>query len=251
MITQKTRVARAHEQVETPADVRVADVSIVIPVYNEARILQNLIEELQEHFDNYYFPYEILICENGSADASKEIGGTLARAYDNVELLTLDQPSYGAAIRNGILHSSSEYVFIFNADLWCLNFFSSALKRLKSGTDLVIGSKLMPGSVDNRPFLRRGITRSFNALLRTCYGFTGSDTHGLKAMRRSRIVPILEQCRTDREVFDTELVLRAQRAGLGISEVPVTVLDRRAPRMSLLRRVPSTIRDLVLIRKTL
>lgn len=220
-------------------------------MHNEAKVLRSLIEELTAHFANYYFPSEILICENGSRDSSKEIARALTATHKSVRLISLEQPSYGAAIRDGILQSSSEYVFIFNADLWCLNFFSTALNRLRAGGDLVLGSKMMRGALDNRHVVRRLITQSFNIFLRAAYGFVGTDTHGLKALRRSRILPILKQCVTEREVFDTELVLRAQRAGLNVSEVPVVVQEGRAPRLSLLRRVPSTFRDLVLIRKTL
>lgn len=228
-----------------------AQASIVIPVYNEAGILQEVIEELREHFNNFNFPIEILICENGSKDASREIAQTLAAQHENVRVISLAQPSYGAALKAGIVNSSADYVFIFNADLWCLNFFSTALKRLRSGLDMVVGSKRLLGSVDHRPLLRRIITHSFNVFLRIAYGFVGTDTHGLKALRRSKIISILDQCRTETDVFDTELVLRAQRAGLRISEVPVTVRYVRAPRVSLLRRVPGTVKDLILIRKTL
>jgi len=230
---------------------RVVDVSIIIPVHNEAKILDDLIEELTDYLGNYYFPFEILICENGSRDRSKEIATTLVGKHTQVHLISLAKPSYGAAIRDGILHSSSEYVFIFNADLWCFNFFSTALRKLRSGVDLVVGSKLMPRAVDHRHVVRRLISRGFNLLLRTFYGFKGTDTHGLKALRRSSILPILKCCLTEGEVFDTELVLRAQKYGLKISEVPVIVQEGRAPRLSLLRRVPGTIKDLVIIRKTL
>jgi glycosyltransferase involved in cell wall biosynthesis len=248
LLAESTRQA---SEIVAPLGSVVVQASIVIPVHNEAGILQNLIEELREHFNNFNFPIEMLICENGSSDASREIAQALAEHLTDVRLISLDKPSYGAALKAGIVRSSAEYVFIFNADLWCLNFFSKALKLLRSGTDLVVGSKCLPRSVDYRPLVRRTITHSFNAFLRMAYGFRGTDTHGLKAMRRSRIIPLLQQCRTEREVFDTELVLRAQRTGLRISEVPVTVRNVRAPRLSLLQRVPDTVKDLILIRKTL
>lgn len=247
--TLKSTLQR-HEDIVAPTCLT-ALASIVIPIHNEAGILQDLIVELREHFNNFKFPIEMLICENGSSDASKEIAQTLAKDLSDVQVISLDRPSYGAALKAGIVYSSAEYVFIFNADLWCLNFFSKALRLLRLGTDLVVGSKCLPGSIDHRPWLRRGISRSFNAFLRMAYGFVGTDTHGLKALRRSKVVPLLEKCRTEREVFDTELVLRAQRAGLSIVEVPVIVRNVRAPRISLLRRAPDTIADLIVIRNTL
>ena len=59
------------------------------------------------------------------------------------------------------------------------------------------------------------------------FGLGVSDTHGMKAMRRETVEPIVRQCRFGTDLFDTEFVLRADRAGLAIAEVPVTVEERR------------------------
>ena len=48
----------------------------------------------------------------------------------------------------------------------------------------------------------------------------------------------------DRHLFASELVIRAQRAGLGIREIPVRVLEKRPPSVGLVRRVPGVLRNL-------
>jgi len=226
-------------------------VSIVIPVHNEEAILDDLIRMLIERCDALALQSEFLICENGSQDGTAEIAQRLSDEHKNVRLISLETASYGAALRTGILEAAADCVVVFNADLWSGSFLVEAVSRLRSGCDLVIGSKCLISTSDKRSPTRRLITRSFNLFLRIAFGFTGTDTHGMKAMRRSRIIPVVTECRTSREVFDTELVLRAQRAGLTIHEVPVAVEDMRPARLSLLRRVPSTAQDLFIIARTL
>ena len=58
------------------------------------------------------------------------------------------------------------------------------------------------------------ITVGFSTVLRLGFGLQVSDTHGMKAMRRATVEPIVRRCRNGTDLFDTELVLRADRAGL-------------------------------------
>jgi hypothetical protein len=62
---------------------------------------------------------------------------------------------------------------------------------------------------------------------------------------------IARQCRFGKDLFDTELILRAERAGLHTAEIPVTVVERRPARTSILRRVPRTLSGLVKLRVAL
>ena len=118
-------------------------------------------------------------------------------------------------------------------------------------SDVVIGSKRAAGSLDRRPWSRRLATRVFNFLLRTVAGSGVSDTHGMKAIRASVARDLLPHVRLTKDLFDTELLLRAERAGYRIEEVPAVVEELREARSSLLRRVPRTLRGLVTLRRTL
>src|ERR1700674_257996 len=226
-------------------------VSVIVPLYNEQKILVDLVKTLREQSAALPFETELLLCENGSLDHTRDVANHLVAETPNVRLVTINKPSYGAAIKMGILEAHADLVVIFNADLWCPRFFRDAVSLLQNGFDLVISSKRHPASVDRRPPLRRFIKWSFNTFLRAAFAFEGTDTHGMKAFRRSRVVDIVSQCRTEREVFDTELVLRCQRAGLKMRELPVEVRENRAPRLGLLKRIPSTARDMFVIWSTL
>ena len=56
------------------------------------------------------------------------------------------------------------------------------------------------------------------------------------------------RCRNGTDLFDTELVLRADRAGLAVAEVPVTVEERRPSRTPIARRSPAPWSGLVRLR---
>jgi len=215
--------------------------SLVVPVYNEAPILAESLSGMVAAFDAIGSEYEIFICENGSTDDTQALTRDLERIHSPVRADFLPTPNYGLALKHGIAACRHEMVVLVNIDFWSVDFVRRALPLLEEGADLVIGSKVMTGSNDARPFLRRAITRSFNALLHRLFDFRGTDTHGMKALRKSRLGPIAGQCVTDRSLFDTELVLRAGRSGLRVVEIPVEVREIRQPNYwSVVRRIPET-----------
>jgi glycosyltransferase involved in cell wall biosynthesis len=203
--------------------------SILVPVYNEAPLLRESLSRMLRALDAVGGEYEIFICENGSTDDTRDLVRELERVHTPVRADFLPTANYGLALKHGLASCRHDLIVIVNIDFWSADFVRRALSSLADGADLVIGSKVMVGSRDERPFLRRAITRSFNGLLRVVFGFRGTDTHGMKALRKSRLQPIAQACVTDRSLFDTELVLRAQRAELRLLEIPVDVREIRQP----------------------
>lgn len=220
--------------------------SVVIPVYNEEPVLESLIAGITGGLSELEELYEIILSENGSSDNTLALAHDIAQRYPQVVVISSPVASYGSAVKSGILHSRGEYIVIFNADLWDLEFLHEA-RQLMHTFDIVIASKRHTASDDRRPYNRRLITWGFNLLLRVMFGFTGTDTHGMKALRRQAILPVARQCITDREIFDTELILRSQQADLRITEVPTVVEETRPSRYSPFARVPRTFKDLWLL----
>jgi hypothetical protein len=70
----------------------------------------------------------------------------------------------------------------------------------------------------------------------------------MKAMRRSAVEPFASVCNSGQDLFDTELILRVERAGLQTAEIPVGVEELRPARTSIARRVPRTLLGLVKLR---
>ena len=109
---------------------------------------------------------------------------------------------------------------------------------------MVVGSKAMRGAHDTRPLRRRVATRVYNRVLRLALGFRGTDTHGLKAFVRKPLLPVARECVVEKDVFASEFVIRAYRAGLRVREIPVRVLEKRTPSINLVRRVPNVLKNL-------
>jgi glycosyltransferase involved in cell wall biosynthesis len=220
-------------------------VSIVIPVYNEEGILHSAVVDLRERLAPFGWRYELVLAENGSRDRTVLVANELAAKYDEVRVLSTGAPNYGAALRAGLLAARGELVLCDEIDLCDVEFHRRAVELLEAGrAEMVIGSKLIAGASDERPFFRHAASLVYTGLLRGLLDFRGSDTHGLKAFVRERIVPIAESCLTDKDVFASELVIRAYREGLATLEIPIRVKEKRPPSINLLNRVPNVLGNL-------
>jgi len=222
----------------------VPHVSIVIPVYNEEGILQGSVLELEKKLRAFGWSYELLLCENGSRDRTVEIGKQMEAEQSNVRMLSIGQPNYGLAMKTGILEARGTFVICDEIDLCDTEFYARALALLeRSDTDLVVGSKAMVGSNDQRPLVRRLATRVYNGMLRAVCHYSGTDTHGLKAFRRTALLETARHCVLDRDVFASEFVIRAHREGKKILEIPFAVREKRPPSINLVKRVPHVLKS--------
>src|SRR3954452_1273154 len=180
----------------------VPHVSVVIPVYNEEGILRGSVLELREKLRPFGFSYELLLCENGSRDRTVEIGKELEAEYPEVRMISVGEPNYGLAMKTGILEARGIFVICDEIDLCDTEFYARALALFeRTDTDLVVGSKAMVGSNDQRPLVRRLGTRVYKQILRTSCGYKGTDPHGLKAFKRTVPLATTRRCILDRDVF--------------------------------------------------
>ena len=225
-------------------------VSIVIPIYNEQAILHAAIVDLRERLKPFAWNYEIILAENGSKDRTVQIGQELAAKYSDpadgkVTILSLGEPNYGKALKQGILLARGDIVICDEIDLCDADFHRQAIEILQTGAaDLVIGSKLVQGAADDRPVLRHAASLAYSSLLKVLLGFRGTDTHGLKAFRRAALLDTVRACLVERDVFASEFVIRADRSGIAIREIPVQVIEKRPPSINLFKRVPNVLRSL-------
>lgn len=218
--------------------------SILIPVYNEETILEAATRAIVQELGARGYDYELILCENGSKDRTPAIAARLAVELPHTQLLRYHEPNYGGALRAGMRQATGDILVCYEIDFWDLDFVAQALPLLER-YDIVIGSKRAQGAADNRPFARRLATRVFNLMLRALLGFRGTDTHGLKALRRSAVLDIVETCETDRDVFATELIVRAQYLGRAITEIPIAVREIRPAPIHIYRRVPRALRQVL------
>jgi glycosyltransferase involved in cell wall biosynthesis len=221
--------------------------SVVIPIHNEASYLPGALDALRAQLDTLGERYEVILAENGSTDGTARVAADLAAADQTVRVLSLPEPNYGAAMRAGFQAATGRWVVNFDIDYFSGDFLRAALERAETA-DLVLASKRASGADDRRSPLRRLGTRGFNLLLRILFRSRVSDTHGMKMVRRQVVEGMVPLVASTLDLFDTELVIRAERAGYRIAEVPAVVVEQREARSTFLSRVPRTLVGLARIR---
>lgn len=227
------------------------DISIVIPIYNEEGILSASIADLTEKLNvlrdqgKWPYSYEIILTENGSTDSTVEIATELQSRHPELRLMHTGEPNYGLALRRGILDARGEVVICDEIDLCDTDFYVRALEKIKvEGYDMVVGSKALDSSYDKRPAFRKLATFVLNFLFRVFLGFKGTDTHGLKAFHRQRLLDAVNACIVNKDLFASEFVIRAERMRYRMTEIPVEVIEKRPPSINLVRRVPNVLKNL-------
>jgi glycosyltransferase involved in cell wall biosynthesis len=222
-----------------------------MPAFNEATIIERSLGELLDGLRSRGEPFEIVVVENGSTDETAAIAAVVAARNPEVRVLHREHADYGNALRQGLLDARGDIVVNFDCDYYDIGFIARAIDRMREAVRpneslpaVVVGSKRAPGADDRRSWSRRLVTTTFSIVLRTGFGLTVSDTHGMKVLRREPLLPVVARCKFGRDLFDTELILRAERAGLVVVEIPVDAEELRPARTSIVRRIPRTISGL-------
>jgi glycosyltransferase involved in cell wall biosynthesis len=224
-------------------------ISIVMPAHNEESYLEPAVKTVIDGMRERGHQFEVIIAENGSTDRTASELSELLESHGELIQVSLPLADYGAALRKGFLASSGEVVINFDVDFVDLGFADEALELLRDpGISVVVGSKRAPGALDRRGVGRRLITSVFSLILRKGFGLRVRDTHGIKAMRRVDIEPLVALCQFGQDVFDTELILRAERSGLKVLETPVSVEELRPARTPIWTRIPRSVIRLVQLR---
>ena len=207
----------------------VADVEIVIPVYNEERTLSATIYRLHDFLSRCLpLSWQLTIADNASTDLTPEIAEALADSLDRVHMRRLEAKGRGRALRTAWAASPARVVAYMDVDLSTdLRALMPLLAPLLSGhSQVAIGSRLAPGSRVVRCAKREFISRAYNLILRTLLRAKFSDAQcGFKAVRADALSELLPAIRDESWFFDTELLVLAQRRGMRIHEVAVDWVD--------------------------
>jgi putative flippase GtrA len=221
----------------------VADVEIVIPVYNEEVGLEASIHRLHRYLsERFPLTWVVTIADNASRDQTWGIACRLAGELSGVRAIHLDEKGRGRALRAAWMASTARVVAYMDVDLSTnLDALLPLVAPLLSGhSDVAIGTRLAPNARVVRGVRREIISRSYNLILKTMLGNEFSDAQcGFKALRTDvahALVPLVDD---QAWFFDTELLVLAEHNGLRIHEVPVDWIDDPDSRVD----VANTARD--------
>lgn len=200
--------------------------SVIVPAYNEESRLNDTIAQVVTELESMRLTWELLVVNDGSADATGRVAMDWCRREPRVRLLDRHHVGKGAAVRAGMLAAQGEWRFLADADL------SMPIAHLRRFVTPPVPSPAAPISVGSReaagarrinePFSRHAIGRLFNALAQALLVHGIRDTQcGFKLFSRHAAETLFPLQRLDGFGFDVEVLALAQRAGFAIQEVPI------------------------------
>jgi dolichyl-phosphate beta-glucosyltransferase len=225
-------------------------ISVVIPAYNEERGIAATIEQVRDRFDADGRPYEVIVVDNASTDATVERLQPLLS--DSIRLIENDRNhGKGYSVRRGMLAAVGELRLHCDAD--CAPSLQSLPRMLEliEDADVVTGSRLAEGAhVQRQPLRRRIVGRTFVQLCRLVLREPTRDLFcGFKLWRADAAAETYERIHLDGWVYDAELFAMARALGYRIRETGVVWIDREGSRLSMRALVFSAVRDLLAARR--
>ncbi|HWC49125.1 MAG TPA: glycosyltransferase [Solirubrobacterales bacterium] len=208
-----------------------ASLSIVIPAYNEEVRLPALLEKLRAEAEKAAVDaglrlHEVLVVDDGSTDRTRELLEAAADENGRLQgVFAYDRNrGKGAAFAAGAERATGEWVLLADVDLSTpLDELGKLTAAVEAGADVAIGSRAVAGAVVERGPLHRKVTgSSFNAAVRLLTGLRVRDTqNGFKLFPTEALKRYVAQQTCPGFAFDVELLMRADRDGLRIVEVPI------------------------------
>jgi len=212
-----------------PDDRPVPELSLVFPAFNEAANLPTLLESATKIGDQLGVDFEIVIVDDGSEDQSAVVLERWRQRDPRIRSVHhFTNRGYGAALRAGLREARGELVFFSDADLqFDLREIADLLAHADDEIDIVAGYR----APRRDPWLRRVIARVWGHLIRVLFDLPIRDIDcAFKVFRRDVVdaIPI----ESVGAFVNTEILVRARRAGFRIRQIPVSHRPRRSGRQS-------------------
>ena len=221
--------------------------SVVIPVFNEEEIFLDSAKKIYNICNQVDKPFEIIFSENGSFDNTVNLIQNFINDKDNCFMIRNEIPNYGLALKNGFRNAKNDLIISFDIDYFSQKFLDQSLK-LSDEFAAIVASKRMSESEDERTIVRKLATSTFVFILKILFQTSLSDTHGMKAIRRVNIEKEINNVISTQDIFDTELLIRIEKSGFKIQEVPAKVNEMRPSVSVIFKRIPRTLKSLLKLR---
>jgi glycosyltransferase involved in cell wall biosynthesis len=202
-------------------------VDLVIPCYNEERVLAQSVEKLRdwcaEHLAQYR--WRVVVADNASTDRTLDVAKELAAAHsDDTGFVHLDRKGRGRALTRAWLESRADAMCYMDVDLSTDVAMIEPLVRavLEDGYDVAYGSRVSRGSDIKRSLKREINSRGYITFIKMLFWTKTADYQcGFKAMTRAAAQQILPHVQDGEWFWDTETLIIAEKGGWRLKEVPV------------------------------
>ena len=208
-------------------------ISVVMPAFNEAENIEKNLREAVDTLRSLGYDFEVIVVDDGSPDNTwLAASASLFEHEPNVRVLRYDRnEGKGNAVMRGTAAATGDYIVFLDADMDLhpsqLPIFFEIMDRERA--DVVIGSKLHPGSNVNYPLSRRIATMGYYSLVWAFFGLPLRDTQtGLKLFKAPVLRRVFPKVLVKRFAADIEVLAVAHSLGYKICEAPVTLHFQRS-----------------------
>lgn len=196
------------------------ELSVVMPCLDEAETLETCIQKAQAALRKHGIAGEIVVADNGSTDGSREIAARLG-----ARVVPVETRGYGAALMGGIQAARGRFVIMADADdSYDFTQLMPFLAKLREGFDLVMGNRFLGGILPGAmPPLHRYLGNPvLTGIGRLFFNSPCGDFHcGMRGFRRDAVLAL--DLQTTGMEFASEMVVKATRLGMRVTEVPTTL----------------------------
>ena len=224
------------------------DISLILPAYNEARVIPVTLGEAVRYFDSRGLRYEIIVAADGT-DGTREIVREMAS--QNPALAAIGNPvrsGKGLGIRNAVAMAKGAIIGYADADNKVpIEEFDKFRPVLAAGADLAIGTRRSGATIEKaQPLYRRIGSMGFLWFMQTVVGLPGiNDTQcGFKFFRHDVAKELFRRQKVDAYMFDVEILAIARRLGYRIEQVPIRWRDDADSRLDLVSGNLRNVRDI-------
>ncbi len=228
---------------ESGADGTAVQVSVVLPAYNEADTLERTVDVTLQTLAEFLpsDQVEVIIAEDGCEDATPEIARQLAADDPRISHVHSDvRLGRGGALERAFDTAQGDVLAYLDTDLATdMRHLKQLVETIRTGeADVATGSRWVPGREADRPAKRGVPSRVFNRLVRLVLRSDLRDHQcGFKAVSREAFDYLRDDIDDDHWFWDTELLVRAQRAGFEVAEFPVEWTPKEDSKVDLVRDV--------------
>lgn len=224
------------------------DISLILPAYNEARVIPSTIAEAVAYFTARDLKYEIIVAADGT-DGTREIVRDLARTNPALRAIGRDARSgKGRGIREAVALASSNVIGYADADNKVpVDEFDKFRPALAKGIQVVIGTRRGGATIEKaQPLYRRMGSMGFLYFMQTVVGLPGiNDTQcGFKFFQKDAAKELFRRQQVDGYMFDVEILAIARRLGYRVEQVPVRWRDDADSRLDLVAGNLKNVRDI-------
>ena len=201
-------------------------ISIVIPVFNEEKRIENTILEIIRYLNRQKYDYEIVIVDDGSTDNTRRVLQKLKENYQKIYLAhSIKNYGKGHAVKMGMNITTGELKLFMDADHSVkIDNLEKFIREIKNGCDIVIASIYLPGSkiISQIVWYKNILGKASRFFIKKFFLKNISDTQrGFKLFTREVAGEIFKRQTIDRFAFDIEIILIAERLKFKVKEIPV------------------------------